>query len=93
MKIGVPAEIKNNEFRVGLVPAGVRELSNHGHQVIVECNAGAGIGHLDEAYVAAGPTMVPTAAEVFSQADMIIQVKAPQAMALKMLLPGQPLLT
>ncbi|MFT7132096.1 MAG: alanine dehydrogenase [Cyclobacteriaceae bacterium] len=93
MKIGVPAEIKNNEFRVGLVPAGVRELVNHGHEVIVECNAGAGIGHLDEAYVAAGALMVATAAEIFSQAEMVIKVKEPQAAERKMLRPGQALFT
>jgi alanine dehydrogenase len=93
MKIGVPAEIKNNEFRVGLVPAGVRELVNHGHQVMVERNAGAGIGHLDEAYVAAGAAIVDTAAEIFASAEMIIKVKEPQAVERKMLRPGQTLFT
>ena len=66
MKIGVPKEIKTHEYRVGLTPAGVRELAMHGHQVMVEHNAAAGIGIADDAYRAAGATVVDTAAEVFA---------------------------
>ena len=93
MKIGVPVEIKNNEFRVGLVPAGVRELVRHGHSVMVETNAGAGIGHLDSDYLAAGAELVSTAAEIFARAEMIIKVKEPQAIERNMLRPGQTLFT
>ncbi len=93
MKIGVPAEIKNNEFRVGLVPAGVRELVRHGHTVMVETNAGAGIGHLDADYAVAGAEIVATAEEIFARAEMIIKVKEPQASERKMLRPEQTLFT
>ena len=93
MKIGVPTEIKNNEFRVGLVPAGVREVVRHGHIVMVETNAGAGIGHLDADYAAAGAEIVATAEEIFARAEMIIKVKEPQASERKMLRPEQTLFT
>ena len=66
MKVGVPKEIKTHEYRVGLTPAGVRELAMHGHVVTVERNAAAGIGIPDDAYRAAGATVVDTAAEVFA---------------------------
>jgi len=79
MKVGVPKEIKNHEYRVGLVPASVRELTNHGHDVFVQTTAGAGIGLEDSAYEAAGATILPGAAEVFDTAEMIIKVKEPQA--------------
>ncbi len=78
MRIGVPKEIKNNEFRVGLTPGSVREYIAHGHSVYVENNAGAGINATDEAYTNAGATIVESAKEVFAQADMIIKVKEPQ---------------
>ena len=68
MKIGVPKEIKAHEYRVGLTPAGVRELVQHGHDVAVERNAGAGIGSDDEAYLSAGAFIVGAAAEVFEAA-------------------------
>ena len=93
MKIGVPTEIKNNEFRVGLVPAGVRELVRHGHAVFVESDAGAGIGYDNAAYAAAGATLLGTAAEVFAVAEMIIKVKEPQAVERKMLRAAQTLFT
>ena len=78
MLIGVPKEIKTHEYRVGLVPASVRELVTHGHEVIVETNAGAGIGLGDEAYRAAGARIVPTAEEIFATSEMIVKVKEPQ---------------
>jgi len=93
MKIGVPKEIKTLEFRVGMVPAGVRELVHDGHEVVVETNAGAGIGMTDEDYKAAGATIVPTAEEVFKQADMIIKVKEPQLNECAMLREDQVLFT
>jgi len=93
MRIGVPKEIKNHEYRVGLVPAGVRELVASGHQVLVQASAGAGIGVEDAAYVAAGAKIVGTAEEVFDSADMVVKVKEPQLVECKMLRPGQVLFT
>jgi len=93
MLIGVPKEIKNNEFRVGLVPSSVRELAANGHQIIVEKNAGAKIGFDDAAYEQVGASIVNTPAEVFAQAEMIIKVKEPQIQECKMLRPGQVLFT
>ena len=93
MLIGVPKEIKNHEYRVGLTPASVRELTLRGHQVLVQKEAGAAIGLLDEQYVAAGASMIDTAQELFSRADMIIKVKEPQAEECAMLREGQILYT
>lgn len=93
MRIGTPKEIKNHEYRVGLTPAGVRELRAHGHEVMIQKGAGLGIGLADEAYVAVGAEIVATAEEVFARADMIIKVKEPQAVECKMLRPGQLLFT
>ena len=93
MRIGTPKEIKNHEYRVGLTPAGVRELKAHGHEVMIQKGAGLGIGLADEAYVAVGAEIVATAEEVFARADMIIKVKEPQAVECKMLRPGQLLYT
>jgi alanine dehydrogenase len=93
MRIGVPKEIKNHEYRVGLVPAGVRELVASGHQVLVQASAGAGIGVEDAAYVASGAKIVATAKEVFDGADMVVKVKEPQLAECKMLRPGQVLFT
>jgi alanine dehydrogenase len=93
MLIGTPKEIKIHEYRVGLTPAGVRELCAHGHSVIVERNAGAGIGLTDEAYLAAGAEIVDTAAEIFARADMVVKVKEPQAQECAMLRAGQVLFT
>ena len=93
MRIGVPKEIKNHEYRVGLVPAGVRELVASGHQVTVQSTAGAGIGVEDAAYVAAGARIVATAKEIFDGADMVVKVKEPQLAECKMLRPGQILFT
>ena len=93
MKIGVPKEIKIHEYRVGLVPAGVRELVDAGHQVLVQSGAGAGIGFEDANYQAAGATIAATAAEVFASADLIVKVKEPQLAECRMLHPGQVLFT
>jgi alanine dehydrogenase len=93
MLIGVPKEIKNNEFRIGLTPTSVRELVAHGHQVMVETSAGVGIGKSDDDYLAAGATIAANAKEVFDQADMIVKVKEPQAVERAMLREGQVLFT
>ena len=77
MVIGVPKEIKNNENRVALTPAGVKELTKHGHQVYVQATAGNGSGFPDEQYVDAGASMLPTIEEVYEIAEMIIKVKEP----------------
>ncbi len=93
MLIGVPKEIKNHEYRVGMTPTSVREAIHHGHQVVVETQAGAGIGAGDEVYAEVGASVVDTAAEVFATADMIVKVKEPQAGERKMLREGQILFT
>ena len=93
MRIGVPKEIKVHEYRVGLVPAGVRELVAAGHKVVVESGAGAGIGMDDEAYRAAGATIAATAAEVFSQVELIVKVKEPQPAECQLLRPSHTLFT
>jgi alanine dehydrogenase len=93
MKVGIPKEIKNNEYRVGLTPPSVRELSSRGHQVLVQKNAGLDIGLPDEQYVAAGATIVDTAKEIFGKADMIVKVKEPQPGECAMLSEGQILYT
>jgi alanine dehydrogenase len=85
MLIGVPKEIKNHEYRVGLVPSSVRELVHHGHKVLVETGAGEGIGMDDRSYKAAGATIAKSAEDVFAKADMIIKVKEPQPKETKML--------
>ncbi|MGQ9367115.1 alanine dehydrogenase [Azospirillum sp. A39] len=93
MLIGVPKEIKNHEYRVGLTPASVRELVHHGHHVVVEGGAGADIGLEDEQYVAAGAEIAPDAATVFERAEMIVKVKEPQPAECRMLRKGQVLFT
>lgn len=93
MLIGVPKEIKNHEYRVGMVPSSVRELVLHGHQVVVQTQAGGGIGFSDDDYVAAGATVLGTAEEVFAQAEMIVKVKEPQAVERARLREGQVLFT
>ncbi|MCX7241320.1 MAG: alanine dehydrogenase [Burkholderiales bacterium] len=93
MRIGVPKEIKNHEYRVGLTPASVRELVAHGHQVMVQQNAGTAIGLDDAQYVAAGAQMLASAAEIFERAEMIVKVKEPQPVECAMLRPGQILYT
>ena len=93
MLVGVPKEIKNHEYRVGLIPSSVSELVLNGHQVIMETKAGMGIGMTDQDYVDAGASIVDSAEEVFAKADMVIKVKEPQAVERKMLRPGQILFT
>lgn len=93
MLIGCPKEIKTKEFRVGLTPTSVREYVRHGHQVIVETNAGAGIQASDDDYRKAGAEIVATAKEVFDRADMIVKVKEPQPVECAMLRKGQVLFT
>ncbi len=93
MLIGVPKEIKNHEYRVGLTPGGVRELVTHGHRVLVEQNAGTAIGLSDDLYRAAGAEMASNADEVFAKAEMIVKVKEPQPQECRRLRPGQLLFT
>ena len=93
MRIGVPREIKVHEYRVGLVPAGVRELTAAGHEVLVETGAGEGIGLSDAEYRSAGAAIAPNAAEVFAKAQMVVKVKEPQPAECQMLRSGQLLFT
>jgi len=93
MRIGVPVEIKNNEFRVGLTPASVAELTAAGHELFVETKAGAGIDCPDSAFKKAGATILPTAADVFKSSDMIVKVKEPQAQEIELLEPRHILFT
>lgn len=93
MLIGVPKEIKNHEYRVGLTPAGVRELIAHGHQVLVEQNAGAAIGLADGDYARAGATMIAIASEIFARAELIVKVKEPQPHECALLRADQILFT
>jgi alanine dehydrogenase len=92
MLIGVPAEIKNHEYRVGMTPLSIREVTHHGHQALVESNAGAGIGASDEDYQRAGAAIAANAAEVFDKAEMIVKVKEPQANERAMLKADQAML-
>lgn len=93
MLIGVPKEIKNHEYRVGLTPASVRELIENKHEVVVEKSAGVGIGVEDEEYISAGAKILDTPEEIFAQSDMIVKVKEPQPNECKMLREGQILFT
>ncbi|MDC1506795.1 alanine dehydrogenase [Oceanospirillaceae bacterium] len=93
MLIGVPKEIKNHEYRVGMTPASVRELNDYGHLVMVETLAGNGIGSSDKDYIAAGAEIVNSAAEIYARAEMIVKVKEPQASERAMLRPQQLLFT
>ena len=93
MLIGVPKEIKNHEYRIGLTPAGARELEAHGHQVVVQKDGGKSIGLTDEMYRKAGADICDSAEEIFARCDMIIKVKEPQPNECAMLRPGQILYT
>jgi alanine dehydrogenase len=93
MKIGVPKEVKIHEYRVGLVPAGVRELVDTGHQVLVQSGAGAGIGFEDSHYLAAGGAISKRAEDIFGAADLIVKVKEPQLNECKLLRSNQTLFT
>lgn len=93
MKIGIPKEIKIHEYRVGMTPSSVRELSHHGHEIIVESDAGLGIGFDNTAYQDAGATIADNAAQVFAQSEMIVKVKEPQPSEYHQLRPNQILFT
>ena len=93
MIIGIPKEIKNDEYRVGLLPVGAEELTRAGHRVLVERGAGAGSGLTDEEYACHGAGIVATAAEVYGQAEMIVKVKEPQPAEVQMLRRGQIVFT
>ncbi|MEA3052502.1 MAG: alanine dehydrogenase [Sphingomonadales bacterium] len=93
MRVGVPKEIKNHEYRVGLTPGSVAELAGAGHEVIVETRAGTGIDFDDQAYIDAGARIAPDAASTFAQADMIVKVKEPQPQEIALLEPRHLLFT
>ncbi len=93
MKIGVPKEIKNHEYRVGMTPASVAELTRRKHEVLVQANAAQGIGFEDSDYLAVGASIADSAEQVFAEADMIVKVKEPQAQERAMLRPEQVLFT
>lgn len=93
MRVGTPREIKNHEYRVGLTPESVTELVANGHEVLVETEAGSGIGALDQDYIDAGAKIVATAAEIFEQCDMVVKVKEPQPVERAQLREGQILYT
>lgn len=93
MRVGVPKEVKIHEYRVGLIPGSVRELVADGHQVLVETGAGAAIGFPDEAYRAAGAAIAANAADVFTEAELLVKVKEPQPQEWARLRPGQVLFT
>src|SRR6478609_3531069 len=93
MKVGIPREVKNNEFRVAITPAGVHELVRHGHQVFVEQNAGVGSSITDEEYVSAGAQILSTADEVWATADLLLKVKEPIAEEYHRLRKDQTLFT
>jgi alanine dehydrogenase len=93
MRVGVTKEIKNNEYRVGLTPNGAATLVRHGHEVLVETNAGVGVGFTDAMYVSAGAKIAANADAVFGAAEMVVKVKEPQAIECRKLRPGQILFT
>src|SRR6188472_890282 len=93
MKVGCPTEIKTDEYRVALTPAGVRELVEHGHEVVVQAGAGEGSAIADEEYVSQGARILPDAQAVFAEADMVVKVKEPQASEVAMLEPRHTLFT
>jgi alanine dehydrogenase len=93
MKIGVPTEIKSDEYRVAVTPAGVREFTEHGHEVLIQAGAGEGSAISDEDYAAQGARIAPDAATVFGEAEMILHVKELQPSEIEMLRPGQLLFT
>src|SRR6056300_236581 len=93
MKIGVPKEIKNNEYRIGLAPKSAQALSQQNHEVYVEKNAGLGSGFTNEDYLNAGAKIIQTSQEIFSNCEMIIKVKEPQSIETQQLQPNQILFT
>jgi len=93
VKVGVPAEIKPDEYRVAITPAGVREMVGHGHEVLIEAGAGEGSAISDQDFEAQGARLVPDAATLFAEAEMVVKVKEPQPPEVEMLSPGQLLFT
>ncbi|HLE83765.1 MAG TPA: alanine dehydrogenase, partial [Thermoanaerobaculia bacterium] len=93
MRIGIPREIKDHEYRVGMIPAGAHALSEHGHRVVVESGAGLGSGFEDDAYREAGAEILATPEEVWASCEMIIKVKEPVGPEPERLRPGQLLFT
>jgi alanine dehydrogenase len=93
VKVGVPTEIKTDEYRVALTPSGVRELTDHGHSVVVQAGAGTGSQIVDDQYAAQGATIVPDADAVFGEADLIVKVKEPQPEEVARLTPRHTLFT
>ena len=93
MKVGIPREVKNHEYRVAITPAGVHELVPHGHEVFVEAGAGVGSSITDEEYVAAGATILPTADDVWETGDLVLKVKEPVAEEYHRMREGQVLFT
>jgi alanine dehydrogenase len=93
MRVGIPKEIKNNEYRVALPPAGVRELTRHGHEVLVQTGAGEGSGFSDGEFAAAGARLLPDAAEVWAGAELVVKVKEPQPAEIAFLRPDLVLFT
>src|SRR5215469_17802538 len=93
MIIGVPKEIKEQEYRVALLPSAAYQLVKRGHQVLVECNAGVGAGYPDADYANAGATMVDNHAAVFEKAELVVKVKEPLPSEYSLLRPGQLLFT
>src|SRR4051794_20784260 len=93
MKVGVPTEIKTDEYRVALTPAGVRELVEHGHDVLIQAGAGEGSAITDSDYTSQGARILRDAGEVFAASDMIVKVKEPQAPEVAMLEPRHTLFT
>jgi alanine dehydrogenase len=93
VRIGVPTEIKPDEYRVAITPAGVRELSTHGHEVLVQSGAGEGSAMADEQFIAQGARILPDAGAVFAQAELVVKVKEPQPQEASMLRPGKTLFT
>ena len=93
MKVGIPREVKNNEYRVAITPAGVHEFVLHGHEVFVEKDAGVGSSILDDDYVAAGATILDTADDVWERGDLILKVKEPVAEEYHRMREGQALFT
>ena len=93
MKVGIPSEVKNHEYRVAITPAGVFELVRHGHEVYIESDAGVGSSISNEEYVAAGATILATADEVWATGDLILKVKEPVAQEYHRMRKDQTLFT
>src|SRR4051794_27315757 len=93
MRIGIPREVKNHEYRVAITPAGVHELTSHGHHVVIEQSAGVGSSIPDAEFVKAGATVLTNAADVWAQGDLILKVKEPMPQEYPLLRKGQVLFT